>query len=69
MCWKTKAGRKKCVKSTLDGYSWNSDTSDTVRISTKGLAKRTTFTWTSTGDSPERLASKTIATPKARSKL
>jgi len=65
VCWKQPTGKrrtlvKKCVKATLSGYSWNADASDLRRISTKGMNRRTTFTWSTRGGTPKVLLSKTI---------
>ena len=65
VCWKRPTGRKKtlrtkCVKATLSGYSWSDDASDLLRISTKGMSRRTRFTWYTRGSSPKVLLSKTI---------
>jgi hypothetical protein len=65
VCWKQPTGkkkslRKKCAKATLDGYSWNSDASDMLRIRTKGMARRTKFTWYARGGALQVLLSKTI---------
>ena len=65
VCWKRPTGRKKtlrtkCVKATLSGYSWSDDASDLLRISTKGMSRRTRFTWYTRGRSPKVLLSKTI---------
>ncbi len=48
------------MKATLSGYSWSADASDLRRISTKGLARRTKFTWYTRGSTPKVLLSKTI---------
>lgn len=63
LCWQTKAKRTKCLKGSVDGYSWHSSASDFVQISTKGLASRTKFTWATHGARPKVLLTKTIATP------
>ena len=65
VCWKQPTGKKKtlkkrCVKATLSGYSWNDDASDLRRISTKGMTRRTRFTWYTRGGKPKVLLSKTI---------
>jgi hypothetical protein len=65
VCWKQPAGkknmlRKRCVKGTLNGYSWSADASDTLSINTKGMARRTKFTWYTRGGAPKVLFSKTI---------
>ncbi len=67
VCWKQPAGkrkasRKQCRNGSLDGYSWNDDASDLLRISTRGLPKRTKFTWRTRGAGPEVLLTKTIRT-------
>jgi hypothetical protein len=48
------------VKATLSGYSWSADASDLLRINTKGMARRTKFTWYTRGGTPKVLLSKTI---------
>ncbi|MGK2937070.1 MAG: hypothetical protein ACSLFR_04595 [Solirubrobacteraceae bacterium] len=65
VCWKQPKGKKKtltkkCLNATLSGYSWNDDASDQLRISTKGMTRRTTFTWYTRADTPKVLLSKTI---------
>jgi hypothetical protein len=45
VCYLTRAKKKRCVSGTLDGYSWDSPGSDEMFVSTRKLAKRTTFTW------------------------
>ena len=65
VCWKRPTGgkktlKKKCVSATLSGYSWSSDATDLVRISTEGMRRRTKFTWYTRGASPQALFSKTI---------
>jgi hypothetical protein len=51
---------KRGVRATLSGYSWSADASDLRRISTKGMARRTKFTWYTRGGTPKVLLSKTI---------
>jgi hypothetical protein len=64
VCWRQPAeGRKfqkRCRTSSLDGYSWSHDATDSLLIDTEGMARRTTFTWHSRGSKPKRLLSKTI---------
>ena len=65
VCWKQPTGKKKtlkkkCLSATLIGYSWNSDATDLLSISTKGMSRRTKFTWYTRGASPKVLLSKTI---------
>jgi hypothetical protein len=45
VCWRRKSKRRVCVSSTLPGYDWNSSADDMVRINSRPLARRTTFTW------------------------
>lgn len=65
VCWKQPKGKKKklkkkCVSGTVDGYSWNEDATDQIRISTKGMTRRTKFTWYTQGETPAVLLSKMI---------
>ena len=65
VCWKQPTGKRKtlgkrCVKATLSGYSWSADASDQLRINTKGMARRTKFTWYARGGTRKVLLSKTI---------
>lgn len=65
VCWRQPAGasrklRKRCRTSSLSGYSWSDDATDSLRIDTAGMARRTTFTWYSRGAKPKLLLSKTI---------
>ncbi len=45
VCWQRKPKRRVCVSSTVSGYDWNSAADDMVRISSRALPSRTTFTW------------------------
>jgi hypothetical protein len=62
VCWKQPKARKKkrCVKGTLSGYSWNAAASGSLRIHTKGMARRTKFTWYTRAGTLKALRSKTI---------
>jgi hypothetical protein len=65
LCWRQPTGKKKtlkkrCVKAMLDGYSWNGDATDMLRVNTKGMARRTKFTWSTRGEGSKVLLSKTI---------
>ncbi len=65
VCWKQPTGKKKtltkkCVNATLNGYSYNDDASDMLRISTERMTRRTRFTWYSRAGTPKVLLSKTI---------
>ena len=50
LCYQPPSRRRRCLSATLDGYSWNSGASDTVSVSTRGLAAITQ----SPGTSAER---------------
>jgi hypothetical protein len=65
VCWQQATGKKKtltkrCVNGTLNGYSWNGDATDPLSINTKGMARRTKFTWYARRSTPKVLLSKTI---------
>jgi hypothetical protein len=65
VCWKRPTGkkrtlRKRCVKATLRGYSWSDGASDLRRVSTKGMTRRTRFTWYTRSGKPKVLLSTTI---------
>jgi hypothetical protein len=65
LCWKQPTGKKKtltkrCLSATLGGYSWSDDATDLLRISTKGMTRRTKFTWYTRESTPKVLLSKTI---------
>ena len=45
VCWRLKSKARKCVSGVVNGYSWNSAASDSLRVRMRGMAKRTTFTW------------------------
>jgi hypothetical protein len=45
VCYRTLAGRMRCVRGTLDGYSWDAEATDSVTAPTRGLALFTTFRW------------------------
>jgi hypothetical protein len=45
VCYQLKSRARRCVRGTLSGYSWESDASDSVTVSTKGLPTVATFTW------------------------
>jgi hypothetical protein len=65
VCWKQPTGKqrtlaRRCKKGTLSGYSWSDDASELRRISTKGMTRRTKFTWYTRGGMRTVLLSKTI---------
>jgi len=45
VCYRLKAGSKRCLNGTLDGYSWSSSADDGLTVNTRNLAAITTFTW------------------------
>jgi hypothetical protein len=45
VCWRLTSKHRKCARGTVGGYSWNSSASDSLDVRTRGMAKRTTFTW------------------------
>jgi len=44
-CWRTRSGKRRCVRGTLVGYSWGSPAEDTVTVGTRGLRAVTVFSW------------------------
>jgi hypothetical protein len=44
VCWTLTRG-KRCLRSTVTGYSWNEPASDLLRVSLRKMRKLTTFTW------------------------
>jgi hypothetical protein len=45
VCYRSKAGTRRCTSGTLDGFSWDSSATDTLRLSTRLMPTRTTLTW------------------------
>jgi hypothetical protein len=45
LCYQLRSKRKACMRGSLDGFDWNSPESDTLDVSTRNLARVTTFTW------------------------
>jgi hypothetical protein len=45
LCYRNAAKALRCLRGTLDGFSWNSGISDQLSVTTRGLAKFTTFQW------------------------
>jgi len=45
VCYRLRAGAKRCLSGTLDGYDWDSSCSDTLTVSTRGLPALASFTW------------------------
>lgn len=54
LCWRRKSGARRCTRSTVEGRSWTSSASDTVEVSLRGLASRTTFVWYVDGEEVDR---------------
>jgi hypothetical protein len=44
VCYPLRRGSR-CLRGTLDGFSWNAAASDTLTVSTRSLRTLTTFTW------------------------
>jgi len=60
VCYRTALKKRRCVSGMLDGYSWGSAASDELSISTRGLARTTTFQWF--------VGSRVVATRTARTR-
>jgi hypothetical protein len=45
LCYRLKTKRRVCLRGTLNGFDWNSSAEDNLDVSTRNLAKLTTFTW------------------------
>ncbi len=63
VCWNLKTKRRRCLSSTVPGYSWDSSADDSLRVRMQGMAKTTTFTWYVNG---RNVASKRVKTPSLR---
>jgi hypothetical protein len=61
VCYPTRAGARRCLRGTLDGFSWDARATDILTASTRGLALYTTFTWYVDG--------RRVATRRARVRL
>lgn len=57
VCYRTAAKKRRCTAGTLDGYSWESAATDTLRLSTRLMPKSTTLTW---WVGARQIASKTV---------
>ena len=49
LCWRTAAGRQRCRLEVLTGFSWDSEATDTVSVSTRGLPRVARFSWSVRG--------------------
>jgi hypothetical protein len=63
VCWNRTRRPRRCIRGTVDGYSWNDSASDSLEVRTRGMRRRTTFVWYVDG---RRVASKRvrISTPR-----
>jgi hypothetical protein len=60
LSWRKADGRRKCLRSTVDGYDWNEAASDEISIGARAqraMRNRTTFSWYVAG---KRVASKRV---------
>jgi hypothetical protein len=57
VCWSRIRGPRKCVSGTVDGFSWDASASDSLTVRTRGMRRRTTFTWFVRG---RKVASKSV---------
>ena len=45
VCWRRKSGARRCLRGTVEGYSWSSSADDSLDASTQRMRRRTRFTW------------------------
>jgi hypothetical protein len=57
VCWTLVGKRRKCVRSTVKGYSWNEAATDEIGVTKRDMPKRTTVSWYVNG---RRVASKQV---------
>lgn len=62
VCWTLKSKKRVCVSGTANGYDWDDPGRGFLRVSLRGMAKRTTFTWYVKG---QGVASRQAATVRA----
>jgi hypothetical protein len=62
VCWTLTDKRRRCVRSTVDGYSWNSAATDEIEVRKRGMPQRTGFAWYVEG---RKVASKRVRIPRA----
>jgi hypothetical protein len=60
VCWTRVNKPRKCVRSTVDGYSWNNPATDQIEVRKRGMPKRTAFAWYVDG---RKVASKRVRIP------
>jgi hypothetical protein len=61
VCWTLVGHRRKCVRSAVAGYSWNSAATDQISVRKRGMPQRTAFAWYVDG---RRVASKRVRIPR-----
>jgi hypothetical protein len=61
VCWTLTDKRRRCVRSTVDGYSWNSAATDQLEVRKRGMPRRTSFAWYVDG---RKVASKRVRIPR-----
>jgi hypothetical protein len=44
-CYRLKTRKTRCLRRTINGFSWNSSASDTLTVNTRPLPTLATFTW------------------------
>ncbi|MCD6727077.1 MAG: hypothetical protein LT070_07545 [Solirubrobacteraceae bacterium] len=63
VCWPRARKPRRCVRSTVDGYSWNESATNSVEVRKSGMRKRTTFVWYVDG---RKVATKRVRIPGSR---
>jgi hypothetical protein len=61
VCWTLAGNRRRCVRTTVKGYSWNSAATDQISVRKRGMPQRTAFAWYVDG---RRVASKRVRIPR-----
>jgi hypothetical protein len=61
VCWRLVTGRRRCVRRTVTGYSWNSPAEDQVTVRKRGMPGVVTFAWYVDG---RKVASKRARIPR-----
>jgi hypothetical protein len=62
VCWTKASGRRKCLRSEVDGTSWDDPASDELSVRVRGLRRKTRFNWFVDG---KRVASKRVRVPRS----
>lgn len=63
VCWARARLSRRCVSSSLSGYSWDEPATDSVEVRKRGMRQRTTFSWYVGG---RKVASKRVRVPGVR---